>query len=73
MYHMITMKNYQLCFSCVDVLTRNVSNCCELKEVSKKTRIETEDNPAYVSSSHVASQLQEVELGVRDQEYETIR
>ena len=43
--------------------------------MSKKPRIKTEDNPAYVSSSNVARVLQgqeEVELGVGDQEYETI-
>ena len=42
--------------------------------MSKKTRIETEENAAYISSSNVARVLQskEVELGVGDQEYETI-
>ena len=56
MYHMITMKSYQLCFSSVDVLTRNVSY--ELTEVSKKPIINTEDNPAYVCSSNLARVLQ---------------
>ena len=43
--------------------------------MAKKPRIVTEDNPAYVCSSNVARVLQsqeEVELGVGDQEYETI-
>ena len=43
--------------------------------MSKKPRIKTKDNPAYVSSSTVARVLQsqeEFESGVGDQEYETI-
>ena len=42
--------------------------------MSKKPRIKTEDNPAYISTSNVARvlQSQEVDLGVGDQEYETI-
>ena len=52
-----------------------ISVSYELTEVSKKPRIETEDNPAYGSSSNVVRVLQsqkELELGVGDQEYETI-
>ena len=59
---------YLYIISSVDVLTCNVSY--ELTAVAKKPRIVTEDNPAYVCSSNVASQ--EAGLGVGDQEYETI-
>ena len=69
----LTNKFTYYYFSSVDVLTRNVSY--ELTAVSKKPRIKTEDNPAYVSSSNVARVLlsqEEVDLGVGGQEYETI-